>query len=298
MTCIVPDNVNLKLCSIKLAIFIALVTAAPLSAQHELVNVTRPAESVTMPKGTVHHHVYTTRVAINLPGHREDFYVYTPPGYDPGSSAQYPVLYLLHGYSQHAVAWLKPGGVAKTLDSLITEGKAHPMIVVMPHCYGNYRFLLGGEENWAIPVLIDQNVNLFSRMLLTEIIPQVESAYKVSNKREDQAIAGLSMGGREAIVIGLENPHKFAWVGSFSAAFPTLERSPIVTANPKTSNLHLLWIACGVSDQYVFKGNMRLVAQLAQEGFPVTTVVTHGIHEWPVWRSDFKQFAPLLFQSK
>jgi enterochelin esterase-like enzyme len=196
----------------------------------------------------------------------------------------------------------KNGGVNLILDELIAQGKARPMIVVMPHGYGNYRFFLGGDKNWVFPALIDQNVNLFSRMLLTEIIPQVESDYRVSTKRKDRAIAGLSLGGREAITIGLENPRKFNWIGGFSAAFPSalphFERERIEDIDPETADLRLLWISCGVSDPLVFGGNTRLIAQLKKDDLPVTTVFTNGGHDWPVWRHNFKQFGSQLFQPK
>jgi enterochelin esterase family protein len=139
-------------------------------------------------------------------------------------------------------------------------------------------------------------------MLLTEIIPQVESDYKVSKNREDRAIAGLSMGGREAITIGLNSPRKFAWIGSFSGAFPAglplFERDLVAAIGPERTDLRLLWIACGASDPYVKEGNRRLSAQLEQDGLTVTKVVTEGGHDWPVWHDNLRQFLPLLFQPK
>jgi enterochelin esterase family protein len=255
--------------------------------------VVPPAE-----QGNVEYHVYQTQIGKNLPGGREGVYVYTPPGYDPRSSETYPVLYLLHGFDQNALSWQTQGDAQHIIDELISQGKARPMIVVMPFSYGDYEFFRSGEAVWLLPRRINENVDLFSQMLLSEIIPRVERSYRVSRRREDRAIAGLSMGGREAISIGLENPSKFAWIGGFSAAFPDYERDPFAHMMTKPEKLRLVWIACGTEDQYfLFKQNMRLIADLTQEGLPVTPVVTHGIHGWPVWQRDLAQFVPLLFQS-
>jgi len=249
--------------------------------------------------GAVSYHFYKTGIGRNLPFGQEEYYVYTPPSYDPKSSTKYPVLYLFHGFDQNASGWQTHGNATLIFDELISQGKARPMIVVMPLGYGDYAFYRKGKAGWLIPSHINENVDLFSQMLLSEIVPQVESAYKVSKKREDRAIAGLSMGGREAISIGLKNSDKFAWIGGFSSAFPDYEHDPFAHLTPVPDKVRLIWIACGTEDHdFVFKANMRLVADLQQQGLPVTNVVTHGIHDWPVWQSDLKQFLPLLFHGK
>ena len=247
--------------------------------------------------GTVSYHIYKTAIGKNLPGGREDFYVYTPPGYDPKSSTKYPVLYLLHGFGQHASGWIKDGDANLTLDKLIAQRKARPMIVVMPHCYGDFKFFLDGLPIWAFPKNIDENVNLFSRMLFSEIIPQVEADYNVSKKREDRAIVGLSMGGLEALTIGLENPREFAWVGGFSSVLPRVRRESPTFVKPGMTDFQLLWMSWGVSDfPPIVNENRRVIAELEEQGLSVTAHVTQGGHAWPVWRYNFSQFAPLLFQ--
>ena len=109
----------------------------------------------SVPHGTVRHFAYTTTVAKNLPFAREDYYVYTPPGYDPAAKTKYPVLYLLHGYEQGASAWIKSGRANLAMDALIAMRKARPMIVVMPRCYGDNKFLLGGFLVWGFPEKVD-----------------------------------------------------------------------------------------------------------------------------------------------
>ncbi len=256
-----------------------------------------PLRAVVSQHGTVHHYTYATKAALNLPNGLEDYYVYTPPGYDTSSST-YPTLYLLHGYEQHSPAWLRDGHIASALDALVASGKVRPMVVVMPESYGDYRFLLKGHIEWLSPTKINDNVALFSTMLLSEIVPRVESDYRVSRKQKDRAIAGLSMGGREAIAIGLTHPREFAWIGGFSPAFPTIEGGRLGVLDPDVKKLRLVWIGCGASDRLVFKGTMRVSALLNDAGVKTTVVPTSGTHSWSVWRDDFRRLAQLLFQAK
>jgi enterochelin esterase-like enzyme len=249
----------------------------------------------------IYRHSYTTAIGINLPRNEEDYFVYTPPGYDPQSPSKYPVLYLLHGYEQSAGWWQTNGDLQAIMDELIAQKKARPMIVVMPAGYGDYKFFLGGLREWASKNRVQENGQLFAEMLGREIIPRVESEYKVSTKREDQAIAGLSMGGREALQIALGNFKKFAWVGCFSAAFPTFPipfRYRFILPDPAVANFRLLWVGYGISDELTRKANAQLVADLNQKGYEVTSVLTHGGHSEVVWRDDIKRFIPLLFQPK
>jgi enterochelin esterase-like enzyme len=260
-----------------------------------------PWDVQDVPHGVVHHRFYTSKVA----GDQRDFYVYTPPGFDAKAHKKYPVLYLLHGYSDYANGWTAVGRANVILDNLIAEHKARPMIVVMPLGYGTMQFVTGRDANYDDPALHQKNMDLFTQALLTEVIPQVESFYHTSTRREDRAIAGLSMGGVESLLTGLNHIDTFAWIGSFSAGeegpefvqdFPGL--------NAQTaSRLRLLWIASGTNDRYitdvpVITFNRQLVAWLRQKNIPVTFVETPGMHEWPVWRNNLGHFAPLLFQPK
>ena len=248
-----------------------------------------------VPHGVVHHHSYRSAVILGLPGGTEDYYVYTPPGYDPTSEKKYPVLYLLHGWSAYATGWDHGGQANLILDNLIAQGRAAPMIVVMPLGYGDLTFVTGGFGQWNDESKIGHNLQLFSSALLTEILPQVESGYRVSAKREDRAIAGLSMGGGQSLVIGLNHPGVFDWIGGFSSAvvyehfdglFPDMDPK----APPK-----LLWIACGVDDDLIAP-NRKFEEWLRTKGMQPVTVETPGIHNWPVWRDNLIHFAPLLFR--
>jgi enterochelin esterase family protein len=248
-----------------------------------------------VPHGVVHHHVYRSAVLQGLPGGFEDYYVYTPPGYDGTAGKRYPVLYLLHGWSAGADSWTHEVQANLILDNLIAQAKAVPMIVVMPLGYGDLSFVTRGFAQWQDEARIGNNLRLFSKALLSEIIPQVEGAYRVSATREDRAIAGLSMGGGQSLVIALNRPDEFAWVGGFSSAvlykqfdgvFPNLDPK----AAPK-----LLWVSCGTEDNLI-QPNRLFVAWLRTKGFQPMVVETPGIHNWPVWRDNLIHFAPLLFR--
>jgi enterochelin esterase-like enzyme len=250
-----------------------------------------PWELQSIPHGIVEHHFYTSQVVLGLPNNQRDYYVYTPPGYNAKDRRSYPVLYLLHGYSDAADGWSSVGKANFILDSLIDSGKAKPMIVVMTLGYGNMAVLKPGRT----PALSAQSVDLYQKALLTEVIPQIETNYHVSKKREDRAIAGLSMGGHESLFIGLSHPELFAWVGTFSAGLNANSIAQLPSITAQKANLRLLWMACGVDDA-LLKPNQTVIATLKAEGLPVTAIETPGHHQWPVWRDNLIHFAPLLFQ--
>lgn len=250
-----------------------------------------PWELQGVPHGIVERHFYTSQVVLGLPNNQSDYYVYTPPGYNPKSHQSYPVLYLLHGYSDAADAWTSVGKANFILDSLIASGKAKPMIVVMPLGYGTMAVLGPGRT----PAISEQSYELYQKALLSEVVPQIEANYHVSKKREDRAIAGLSMGGHESLFIGLSHPELFAWIGTFSAGLNPKALSELPALTPQKANLRLLWMACGV-DGALLKPNQAAIAKLKGEGLPVTAIETPGHHQWPVWRDNLIHFAPLLFQ--
>ena len=250
---------------------------------------------IDVPHGVVHHHFYRSKVV----GDERDFYVYTPPGFDPRAKTTYPVLYLLHGYSDSADGWTAVGKANVILDNLIAQGKVKPMIVVMPLGYGTPEMIKLKWNAWQHPEVRQQNFENFRGALLTEVMPQVESAYPVSKKREDRAIAGLSMGGSESLLTGLNNIDKFAYVGAFSAgglnddyvaSFPALDTK-------QTSQLRQLWIACGTSDRLI-DDNRKFKTWLKSKNINFTDIETPGAHTWMVWRRNLVAFTPLLFAGK
>jgi enterochelin esterase family protein len=252
-----------------------------------------PWEINDVPHGTIHHHFYRSRIV----GDDRDFYVYTPPGYNSKAKELYPVLYLLHGFSDDASAWTAVGRAHVILDNLIAQRKAKPMIVVMPLGYGAPEILSHGVAAFHDASLRQRNFARFRDALVDEVIPQVEAAYRVSKDRKSRAIAGLSMGGAESLITGLNSLDHFAWIGAFSsgglpadfsAGFPALD-------SKANTQLRLLWIACGTDDHAIGE-NRKFRDWLRSKGIQHADIETPGQHTWMVWRRNLATFAPLLFQ--
>ncbi|MBO0911176.1 MAG: esterase [Acidobacteria bacterium] len=267
---------------------------SPQNAVHVPGPPSLPWEVNPVPKGVIHRHFYASEIA----NEERDFYVYTPPGYSVDGKQEYPVLYLLHGFSDDASGWTAVGRAHVIFDNLIAERKMKPMVVVMPLGYGDYEVIRRGWGSWSDKDLARGNLSKFTDMLLGEVMPRAEAAYRIRKDRESRAIAGLSMGGAESLLTGLNHLDQFAWIGAFSsggldladfaAKFPNLDSS----ANPK---LKLLWIACGTEDGLI-KVNRQFKSWLKAKGVEFTSIETPGMHTWMVWRRNLAAFAPLLFQ--
>jgi enterochelin esterase-like enzyme len=257
-----------------------------------------PWEAADVPHGEVHHHFYHS----NIVGIDSEYYVYTPPGFDAKSEKKYPVLYLLHGYSDEPSAWTGMGKANVILDNLIAQGKAKPMIVVMPLGYGTMDIIARGRAAWRDHDVVVHNFRGFGQVLFEEVVPRVKAEYPLSDKREDHAIAGLSMGGAETLLEGLNHTDEFAYIGAFSAGglnegnfareFPAITPQ---TGAQIQAKLKLLWIACGTEDE-LFPLNQKLIAWLKEQGMQPTPIATPGMHVWMVWRDNLSNFAPLLFK--
>jgi enterochelin esterase family protein len=253
-----------------------------------------PWELNQVPHGVIHHHFCHSKIAEL----DSSFYVYTPPGYEAHKKEKYPVLYLLHGFSDDASGWTAVGRANVIFDNLIAEGKAKPMVVVMPLGYGDYDVIRRGWGSWGDKELASRNLSKFTEVLLGEVIPQAEGLYRIKKDRNSRAIAGLSMGGAESLLTGLNHLDEFAWVGAFSsggfdladysAEFPGVDAS----ANQK---LKLLWIACGTDDRLITV-NRQFKSWLKNKGVQFTDIETPGMHDWMVWRRNLAAFAPLLFR--
>jgi enterochelin esterase-like enzyme len=255
----------------------------------------QPWEEANVPHGILHHHIYASNTVLGLPQNQSSYYVYTPPGYDTKAKKPYPVLYLLHGWSDSDVGWTAVGRANLIFDNLLAEGKMKPMVVVMPLSYGDMSFI-HDYNVWDEPATIDHNTDLFSQTLLTEILPRVELEYHVSKDRSDRAIAGLSMGGLESLEIGLTHTGQFAWIGAFSSAIHNLDYTrKLASLDPQAAALRLLWIACGTEDSLI-EPNRTFAAYLKTKDMPVSQIETPGFHTWMVWRDNLIHFAPLLFQ--
>ena len=225
-----------------------------------------------------------------LLGDTRAFYVYTPPGYDPGRSTRYPVLYLLHGNNDTAAGWTDVGKANFILDNLIAEKRAVPMLIVMP--WGHALPYVGPQSN---------NTAMVERYLMEEVMPQVANKYRVATGRDQRAIVGLSMGGGQALHIGLSHLARFSAVGAFSSAVPPRfeTRFKGLLDDPEGTNkkLRLLWIGCGRQDP-AFERNRKLSELLTANKIRNTFHPTEGLHNYAIWRRYVVEVAPLLFQDK
>ena len=247
-----------------------------------------------VPHGILHRHFYKSAVC----GDERDYIVYTPPGYNPALHKYYPVLYLLHGYSDDTTAWTSVGRANVILDNLIARSEAKPMIVVMPLGYGTLDILKGGWGRVHDPELSQRNREKFSESLLTEVMPQVEKSYRIKADRRFHAIAGLSMGGTESLFVGLNHPEKFAWIGAFSSGGLNTTNFPVLF--PKldaglNKQLRLLWISCGNEDK-LLANNHDFCDLLKANDVKFAWSEPSGSHSFRVWRRNLATFVPLLFQ--
>lgn len=258
----------------------------------------QPWEFRDVPHGAVEIQTHTSGV---LGGAMRQIFVYTPPGYDRSRATRYPVLYLLHGNNDLAAGWTMAGKANLILDNLIAGQKAVPMIVVMPW---GHALPFGSKPPAGQP----SNNDVFQRYLLEDVVPLVEARYRTAatlrapspRSRGQRAIFGLSMGGAQALQIGLARPELFGSVGVYGSGMNRVDfdarykQAVAALAGPK--QFALFYLGMGKEDGGL--GRAKELAQaLTAHGVPVTYREVDGGHTYPVWRKLLVDSAPLLFQS-
>lgn len=242
---------------------------------------------IAIPHGTVDTIYYYSGTV----GVKRRALVYTPPGFT--RKKKYPVLYLLHGLGGTENEWVYNAPPQIILDNLYAEKKAVPMVVVMP----NGRAMKNDQpgENIFDSTKV-KSFSTFERDLLDDLIPYIEKKYPVYKQHQYRAIAGLSMGGGQALNFGLGNLNKFAYVGGFAPAPNTKVPELLVQDIQKARQLKLLWISCGVDD-YLLWVSKRTHDYLKTNNVPHIYYTEPGAHEFNVWRNDLYIFSQLLFKS-
>ncbi len=241
-----------------------------------------------VPHGTVHQHGYLAKTL----GRARELRVYTPPGYERSGEKKFPLLVLQHGSGDNQRTWTEHGKAHWILDNLIAQGKAQPMIVVMLDGHPLGATARGAEAKRAAAI------EAFRRELFDDALPLVESLYRVETDPSQRALAGLSMGGAQALSVGLGDLGRFAWVGCFSGGVTdTVKQKFLADLPAANAKLRLLWIAIGKDDQGKAR-NEEFVAALKEKGIRHTWLLSEGDHSWPVWRQYLAEFAPLLFAEK
>jgi putative heme-binding domain-containing protein/uncharacterized protein (TIGR03067 family) len=228
-------------------------------------------------------------------GTRRKMVVYTPPGY--AKVTRYPALYLLHGGGDDETGWVKKGSADIILDNLIRDGKAVPMIVVMPN--GFARKPGEGPPKGQKGKGFVRNFRAFEDDLLGDVIPYVESHYSVKADRQHRALAGLSMGAAQSLSIGLGHLDTFAWVGAFSGGNPRGSQADLIP-DPAVARkqLRLLWLSCGDRDGLAGARVKALHNVLEERKVPHAYHIDSGGHEWPVWKNDLYLLARRLFRDR
>lgn len=239
-----------------------------------------------IPHGTVHAHEYLSKA---LGTHRE-LLIYTPPGYEREPAKHFPLLVLQHGAGGNQRSWVGHGMAHWILDHLIARKRAVPMLVLMMDGDPLGTFPFGDKERRA------KATEAFRRELFMDAIPLVEGNYRVAEGREHRAIAGLSMGGSQALTAGLAAVDRFAWIGAFSSsAGPDAVKPVLETPRETNERLKLLWLACGRDDRFL-EGNEAIIGALSRGGIRYQWHLTEGGHTWPLWQRNLVDFVPLLFQ--
>ena len=230
---------------------------------------------------------YSTTVGVN-----RQTMIYTPPGYS--EDKKYNVLYLLHGIGGDEREWYNNANPHFILDNLYAGQKLEPMIVVLP----NGRAMKNDDP--VGDIFDPEKVKAFETFefdLLNDLIPYIESNYPVFTGRENRGIAGLSMGGGQALNFGLAHPDTFAWVGSFSAA-PNTKAPAELVPNPSAiaNSISQLWISCGTNDGLLYI-SQQTHDYLEQHNVPhIFNLVEGAGHDWTVWKYGLYHFSQLIFK--
>ena len=221
--------------------------------------------------------------------------VYTPPGYEKDTKSRYPVLYLLHGTTDTEETWTKVGRAHIILDNLIAQGKAKPMILVMPYgrAYPAISKSSGSLRNW-------DNLQEFKTDFLNNLLPYVEKNFRVIPDKDSRAIAGFSGGGGETLYLGLNNPDLFSWLGGFAPGMlkEEFERNNAVAfSNPSAINnsLKLFWIGVGKEDG-LYPVISEYLKVLDEKKIRHETMISDGGHTWMNCKLYLSTLAQKLFK--
>lgn len=230
--------------------------------------------------------------------------VYTPAGYET-SGKRYPVLYLLHGMGGDEEAWISLGRTAQILDNLIAQGKAKPMIVVMPNGNASQEAAPGESSRGMVPptIQLPKTMEGSYEQAFPEIVKFIDKNYRTIKSKSGRAIAGLSMGGFHSLHISKQYPDMFNYIGLFSAAImPNKEVSSPIYENMEgklkvqfDKNPALYWIAIGKTD-FLYKANEEYRKLLDEKGYKYTYYESDEGHIWKNWRIYLTEFVPMLFR--
>jgi len=238
--------------------------------------------------------------------------IYLPPGYDH-DERRYPVIYMLHGYSDDDTGWLQFGEADRIAGEAINSGELPPVILVMPD----------GKVTWYVNDYKEERP--WQKMFITEFIPYIDKTYRTRPRKEFRGILGLSMGGYGTLHIAMRHPGLFTAAVAFSSGTLTdeevvkmsdqdyqrwfgslygkdLKGEARLSENWKAfSPLHLLdtqpleklkqvrWYLDVGDDDFLYRGNAALHVKMREIGLPHEYRVRDGVHSWRYWRTGLKE---------
>lgn len=228
-------------------------------------------------------------------------FVYTPPGYDDEPAKRFPVLYIQHGGGEDETGWAVQGRTDVILDNLIASDDAEPMLVVIAN--GSLPRPEGLPPGYS-----REGMEPFSKELMNHVVPFVEKSFRTLPGAENRALAGLSMGGGQAFIVGLANVDTFGSIGIFSTGLfggirNTSEFDPEVfvpgfaeNADAINTRLNLFYVSCGEQDERI-GFTQKAVETFRAKGLEVEFASFPGGHEWQVWRKSLHDFAQRIFKN-
>lgn len=269
-----------------------------------------------VPHGDVRERWYHSKTT----GEWRRFYIYTPPGYDTDRQTRYPVLYLQHGAGEDERGWSNQGRVGFIMDNLIAERKTTPMLVVMERGYARKAGepsvpptpprTNAGQTGGGAPPNFNRLFEAFDEVVTKDLIPYIDATYRTISDRDHRALAGLSMGGMQSYIIGMNHLDLFAHVGGFSGAGggfgggtfdpKTAHNGVMADADAFNRRVHLLFLSIGTTEPQRMQDSVRgYHDNLTKAGIKTVFYESPGTsHEWLTWRRSLHEFAPLLFHSQ
>jgi len=253
-----------------------------------------------VPHGSVNYEYYPS-----VEGTTGSIVVYTPPGYDKDATKKYPVFYLISGTTDTEETFFKVGRTNLILDNLIAEGKAKPMIIVMP--YGNMEARIAEQK--AAPKPADPvrdspdaitRMRRFEQDLTKNVIPYIDKSYRTIANKDNRAIGGFSRGGGQTLRTAFWNMDKFSWICAYSANLPSTEMESSyasIVSNPDNTNkqLKLLWVGVGTED-FLYNDVSTFMNYLTSKKINYKSLVTGGGHTWMNVKTYLAETAQLLFK--
>jgi len=253
-----------------------------------------------VPHGDVRSVLYFSKVT----GKWRRCIVYTPPDYATQPQKHYPILYVMPGYGEDESGWFTQGKGNVILDNLIAEKKAVPMVIVTEDQFtalkpGESPLVLGGRRPGGARPSFGTYGQTFTEVLFNDLIPFMESHYRIQPGRENRGMAGLSMGGMQTFISTLPHLDKFAYIGGFSPGVPQalFDDGPLKDSAAFNKQVKLLWLGTGTVEKANNPNIFVLHQALDKADVKNSYYESPGTaHEWLTWRRDLNQFAPLLFR--